>query len=373
MRLAVYPKLLLITAIFILALFAQGCGLSDLAEDCEINGLPNSTALCGAAAGSGTSTYVFAHSLDGKVVAYEADSTTGALTFLDWIAGQGAPDAPGIVAHPTRPFIYTLGDGKIDGLYFDKASEQLSRISGFPVNHFRTNHSMLLNPSGTKLFVGTQSNTIIIYSINQATGALTLLSNAAWQDCYSLALNAAETRLYCIDQGSLHTGNLNASGVFLGHIASNPGSSTGLTSVPNTSFLYSDSSGGGAVVRHTINAGTGIAGGGAATGVNGAVSRPVVHPSGSFLILPILPNEIRSYAIQAGTGALALADTLATPLALRWTAFSPNGTYLYHPTGGAFVGAASFNSSTGELAVVSGSPFSTQSGGVPGGVATASY
>lgn len=372
---SVYSKLFLVAAISITGALAQSCGLADLADDCEIKGLPNATALCGAAATSSGSTaaYVFAHASNGTVSAYEADSTTGVLTFLDSITSGSPPDIASIVAHPTLPFIYTVEGGAVDGLSFDTATGLLTRLSGFPVTHAHNGYSLFMNPTGTKLFHGTLSGSVVIYSVNQSTGALTLLSDSVWQDCYSMALNTAETKLYCIDQGQLHTATLLASGAFSVHAASVAGSANGIRLVPNTSFMFSSSASGGIIYRHTINAGTQHPAAGVNTGLNLVNIRPLAHPTGSHVILPLSTGEVRSYSIDSTTGVLTLTDTLAASVGLRWPAMSTDGAFVYFPTGAASVGAASFNSSSGDLATVTGSPFSTQGNGTPVAVTTGSY
>lgn len=307
------------------------------------------------------------------MTAYEADETTGALTFLSAITSAAAPDTPRIVAHPSLPFIYTVGNASIDGFSFDKTTGTLTRLSGFPLAHGYSGYSLLMNSTGTKFFHGTLTGRILSYSVNQSTGALTSLSDSVWQACYTLVLSTDETKLYCVEPGNVHTATLSATGAFSAHAATVVGADNGLVLIPGTSFLFSSTATAGIIYRHTINAGTQNAGAGANTGLNLSNIRPLAHPSGSHLILPLTTagGEIRSYSVNSTTGVLTLTNTLVVGIGLRVPVMSVDGAFVYFPSGAASVGSVSFSSGT--FSTVTGSPFSTQGNGTPMALATAAY
>jgi YVTN family beta-propeller protein len=121
-------------------------------------------------------------SASGGVSMYTINSTTGALTSLG-SADAGTEICPWSAAvHPSGGFVYVIDAGDIDGfgsgvsLYtVDATTGKLARV-GLAAAGGACPASIALDPSGKFAYVADEcSNDILMYAINPATGALTLI------------------------------------------------------------------------------------------------------------------------------------------------------------------------------------------------------
>jgi hypothetical protein len=94
-----------------------------------------------------------------------------------------------------------------------------------------------------------------------------------------------------------------------------------------------------------------------------SASAVAIDPSGKYLVA-WSGSGASSYAIDAITGALTAAGTVVAGCGASHMAFEPSGHFLYGAGGG--ISACSFDSGSGALALVPGSPLVSSDGGFTG-------
>jgi 6-phosphogluconolactonase (cycloisomerase 2 family) len=118
-----------------------------------------------------------AHTTDNvtfSVTVYQINGNTGGLTqSADNPISSTIAWSPRF--HPNDKFLYVLDSNNIVGFSFD-ASGKLTPLPGFPVATGTVVDSMDIDPKGTFLYVGSsENNNVVGFSINQTSGALTML------------------------------------------------------------------------------------------------------------------------------------------------------------------------------------------------------
>ena len=86
-----------------------------------------------------------------------------------------------IKVHPSGKFLYASNRGEINEIVAFKINEKgiLSKVSAYP-SQGKTPRDFEIDPSGKFLLVANQdSNTIVIFSIDQVTGELSQTGNIA--------------------------------------------------------------------------------------------------------------------------------------------------------------------------------------------------
>ena len=195
-------------------------------------------------------------------------------------------------------------------------------------------------PPPTKEYIfGAGDNTVLAFSVNTQTGALTQTSTIAGnQGGFGIVANPSVTYLYTDDanNGGIDAFAISSSGA----LAAISGSPFAMPSGWN--LLWVDS----------------IA----------------IDPAGKFLYVPdASSNDIVGFTINATTGALApmALSPFATGASPQEVVVTPSGKFLYVSdtndlNGG--ISAFTIDSSTGALTSIAGSPFPTMPGGQPDGL-----
>lgn len=156
--------------------------------------LPGSPFAAGIRAGSiainpaGTFAYVVNESNDGvngkgSISVFHIDATTGVLKPLPGGAFAVGIDAGPIAINPAGTFAYVInggrddGDGSLSAFRIDATTGALTPVPGSPFATGNTPTSIVFNPAGTFVYVGSLGDvgfrTIVVYRINTKTGVLT--------------------------------------------------------------------------------------------------------------------------------------------------------------------------------------------------------
>jgi 6-phosphogluconolactonase (cycloisomerase 2 family) len=226
-------------------------------------------------------------------------------------------------------------------------------------------------------YVMNSDNTVSVYRINAATGALTQVSGSpfvAVGDCLSIITNFAGTFAYVASTSGITSAyRINAATGSLTSVAGSPFAAgkfpIDITVNSAGTFAYEANEGDNTVSVYRINAATGaltqVVGSPFALGA-GALTSITVNPAGTFAYVTV-DMAILAYRINAITGAL-------TPVAggqfgSNSIAINSAGTFVYatnpgdeslpagDPLAAGSVSVYRINATTGALTEVAGSPF----------------
>jgi 6-phosphogluconolactonase (cycloisomerase 2 family) len=123
--------------------------------------------------------YVASENPSGEVHAFSRDTATGALTPVGAVTFAGFSNPATLVVDPNNRFLYVGYENAIE-VFSIGANGALTRIA--PPSTFETNlrgtgagpHSIAMHPNGQTLYVANIfSNTLSVFRVDQATGALT--------------------------------------------------------------------------------------------------------------------------------------------------------------------------------------------------------
>jgi 6-phosphogluconolactonase (cycloisomerase 2 family) len=246
----------------------------------------------------------------GLLVGYSVNPTTGALRALETV--QIPSENYGIVVDPSNKFLYIPIGAQILG-YSIGANGLLTPLTGSPFN-LAGGSSLRFSPNGKYAY----SNTGAEYSLDTATGALTLIGTATTGDQpYDVAITPAGTFVY----------------------------------IPN----FKD----GTISGYSIDSSTGVLTAITGSPFTNGTTDPVcaaISPNGNFLFIGSA-NQTSVFTINATTGALTAVtgSPFATTGGGNGIAVDPVGEFLYVTAGG--LGASAINATTGALTTVTGSPY----------------
>jgi 6-phosphogluconolactonase len=228
----------------------------------------------------------------GNISGYSINPTTGALTPIvgspfpiDTQASPQAASPLSLAVDPTGKFAYSANFlDTVSGYTIDSTTGALTSIPGSPFVLVGSPSFVIVDPRGRFAYVGTVdttanvNRTIMGYSINRTTGALTPISGSPFP--------------------------------------TEPGASTACLAIdPSGKFVYAANNG-GTVSGYTINSDTG-----ALTTISGSPFRAglnpsfvTVDPSGKFVYVANQDdNSISGYTINSDTGALTAIPGSAFP------------------------------------------------------------
>lgn len=139
-----------------------------------------------------------AHDSGNSIAVYSVNPASGALT-LQQTLSNAISSPRGFTIDPSGRFLYaTSANGGISAFGINSGTGQLTPIGS--VSSGSATNSVVVNPNGLYLYVAnrTGSNNVMVFSINQTTGALTLSGSpySAGNNPSSVAVNAAGTHLY---------------------------------------------------------------------------------------------------------------------------------------------------------------------------------
>jgi len=242
-----------------------------------------------------------------------------------------------VVVTPSQSFLYVAeGDVGIGAYAINTTNGSLTPVSASP---FLTGSefSIVMHPSGKFLFAVT-GDAVVVYSINQSTGALTSVQTVSGGSPISAAIDPKGLFLYAanVNSNSVSAFTINQTSGLLTPVTGSPFPSgrnpQSVTIEQQGKFLYVPNGNDATVSAYAINSATGvltqIAGSPFATGTIpvAAVSRK------SFLYIGNSADKtISQYAIDPMTGALSqiaapFATGMSGPLGLT---ISPDEPLLY--------------------------------------------
>lgn len=325
-----------------------------------------------------------------SVSAFAIDPAGGGLTHIQDVASGAGGLASFIAVDPSGSFVYatheegSLNDGNVWGYKIDRASGELTPISGMPVAAGVFPEGITIQPSGRFAYVANASGGTSVYAIDVASGALSEVPGspvnggglagsiviepsgkfaivplgASWSIC---AIDAT-TGLF-----NVATGIPLAAGFVPGPLAVSP----------SGQYAYVSDNAGNNVWGFAINSTTGNLSPlptGPFMGTGSTPNEMVVDPSGK--VLYILNDDIYSsetivtFAIDVATGNLGkqkrvrmkgYGQAIALSGGTGPVTYTTKYAYVANNSGNT-ISAYSINSATGGLTNVSGSPFAAGSG-----------
>jgi 6-phosphogluconolactonase len=275
--------------------------------------------------------YVYQASIGGSCIqAYSLNHQTGGLQAVgSCVTGPTTPK--GLVAHPNNRWLYVADSSANNAILLysiNQGNGTLTYVASYSPGG--TPAFLVLTPDGKYLYASVENQTVAGFTINQTTGALTAVSGspttATGTAYYGIAVDPSETHLYVSDDTT-------PAAVHVFPISS----TTGAISAP-TNYTTSPSQ----------------------TGAYGIS----VSQDGNYVYMGAQGSaNIVYWSNSSGTlsGQTQIATGATTPA--PWgTLFSASGSVFYaNLYGSNEVGAYTYNSSTGGLTAVTGSPFSTGS------------
>ena len=295
--------------------------------------------------------------------------------------GSTGGPRPGNVAG----FVYVANQGSanVSAYTINATTGALSAIAGSPFASGNAPRILTVDPSGRFVYVGSgnlsDSGSVSAYTINAATGALSEIAGspyAAGIRSYSVAVDPSGKFAYVESfgpingLGAISAYTINATTGALSEVAGSP-IAVGADPLPITidrlgKFAYvalGNHGSTGGVRTFAINATTG-----ALTTVDAIVTTDginpysvIIAPSGKFAYVSN-DQSIATYSIDATTGALTrVGAAVVTPIHSSSSTIDPSGKFVY-VVNNTSVWASTINAATGELSEVAGSPFATGSG-----------
>ena len=262
------------------------------------------------------------------------------------------------------------------------ASGTLTEASGSPVNSPLSPWGVTVHPNGHWVYVASDSNSSIQgWSVDGSTGALTSIATATdsnyvdWDT--GITITADGKWLLTADcNANISVFAINQSTGALAPAAGSPVAIAGLSSKPcinslitvNNKFVYAgdDNNSTNALVAFTFDD---------TTGALSPIGSPITLPAdiqtlatdqnGKYLYVGCDNNNIYAGTLDPNTGAITPITSSAFPVTLANGAnanpvqmvFDPQNQHMYVADGNTAVQAYTFNSSTGALTPLAGSPF----------------
>ena len=259
---------------------------------------------------------------------------SSALFFLLLTIGTTLTEAQGAITR-WGAFVYTgntpygpPSNTLVNGYAINTTAGTLTKVAGSP---FATGGQVLAiasHPSGRFAYVASGNGTVAAFTVDSLDGSLTPVS------------------------GSPYT------------VGTSLGSGTVLAIDPAGKFLYV--AGGSSLYAFAIDSTAGGLSAAAGSPYSFSAYSVTVDPSGKYLVA-FGGSGSSSYSINGATGALTAAGSAVTGCGSSSMAFEPSGHFLYGAGGG--ISACSFDSSSGALVLVAGSPLVSPAAGGFSGVA----
>jgi 6-phosphogluconolactonase len=294
-------------------------------------------------------------------------------------AGAGASSAapsPDNVAG----FVYVanFAGNNVSAYTINDSTGALSEIAGSPFAAGIGPTSVAIDPSGKFAYVANGgsfdfTDTISVYTINPATGALTSVgaASAGRSSLRSITVDPSGKFIYTTSGGSRTSSfdvsayTINATTGALSVAAGSPffagTNPSSVTVDPSGKFAYVTNQASGDVSAFAINAATGALIPTVRTSTGSAPLCVRVDPSGKFAY--VAGSGVSAYTIDATTGALSeiAGSPFAAANGFGSIAIEPSGKFAYLVVGGG-ISAYAINAATGALTEIAGSPFAAQSG-----------
>jgi 6-phosphogluconolactonase (cycloisomerase 2 family) len=303
-----------------------------------------------------TSTYLYTSNDGSNNVSVFSIGGTGALTFVQNVAAGTNPAR--ISADPSGKFIYCVNrvSNDISMYSLNAANGQLTSLGTIPTQRGPYAIGVAAGTTAVTLVPkfaycsNSGDNTVSIYSINAATGALTASTPATVSSggvqpltvlvhptgAFLYVLNRSDTgttaqrgiQVFSVNQS---TGALTASG---GLVATDAGPRR-LVIEPSGRFLYLSEDTAETIACYSINQSTGaltrLAGAAGSVAVGATIWGITVDPTGLYVVLPNQTAATTlSYAINTTTGALTAAGTSAAEGNTPYTVgCDPAGRFVY--------------------------------------------
>lgn len=326
------------------------------------------------ALGTYPATSLYAYAANGgttTISLYNINTSTGALNALGSPTQTVGTTPVDVAITPNGQFLYVSCSGSTNIYMFTRntLTGLLTAVVGSPFTASAAPSYMVMHPTGKYLYVvlGGGSPAVTGYSINQSTGALTLINSIVGGTAlHGIAINPLGTFLYVTDstannvrQFTINTGTgvLTANGTGTGGLAT----PEFITVHPNGGFAYVINNGSGSLRVFTVDPNTGVL---TATGASIATgSSPLgicITPNGLFAYVANSGSaNISFYTVNTSTGLLTLSTTYSTGTTPTCIRVSAGGEYLYITnSGSANITMYSILSSAGTLTAIAGSPVS---------------
>jgi len=380
---------------------------------------PGTTVNLIVSSGAATAGFAYVANREGTISAYSRNASTGALTPLNPATITVVPSPPipqilsAIAIDPSGKFLYAVGyyndngfvTGGIYAYAINVVNGALSVVPGSPFVTDGSPQAIIFDSSGSYAYVSSvNEGTVSGYALDPATGALKPLANSPYgisEPAGAFQLVRVGNTIYADTVNNINdslatlfiipgTNTLSSAGVGAPlpmnsspiSLFANPAGSVifTLTQVPPADTSY-------ALLAFNIDSSTGALT--AFTGnplLTSSSDSATLDPSGQYLFLTNQTTGLEVYAINTLTGAIgsAIAGSPFATSADQSNAFASavnfdsTGNYVYvvnsgreSPSGGAGSGGGiaqfTFNSSTGTLTPLAGSPVTA--GANPAGIA----
>jgi 6-phosphogluconolactonase len=282
---------------------------------------------------------------------YTINPTTGALTSIGPPETSDDDGSDFVTVDPLGKFAYVTNwgdwetsDGSVLAYTINPTTGALTLTGAIVGDNpsFCCFNSVVVDPSGKFAYVangGGGSTTLSMYTINATTGALTSIGTiATGGDPVSVAVDPSGKFVYAANEafsGSAGSVSMYTIDATTGALASNGTIAAGTDPAsvvvdPSGKFAYVANSSSNDVSMYTINATTGAL---AFTGMIAAGADPVtvaVDPSGRFAyVVNLSSNNVSMYTINATTGALTPTGTIAAGLSPTSITVHPSGKFAY--------------------------------------------
>ncbi len=268
-----------------------------------------------------------------NVSAYAVNSSTGALTQITGspFAIETNPTGPqfgpqSITVDPSGRFAYVANvSDTLTGYSVNAATGALTLLSGSPFAAGDNPHSVAVDPTGRFLYsANLNSDDVTVFGIDHETGALTTLGSAAAGDTpSSVAVDPTGRFVYVANNGFLSF-NVSAYSIdpltgLLTEITGSPFSAgnapISITVDPLGEFVYVANRSTNNVTPYTINQTTGALTAGTNVLAELNPQAITIDPSGQFVYVANGDSaSVSGYSVDSGTGALTSNGSVATGL-----------------------------------------------------------
>lgn len=268
---------------------------------------------------------------------------TGALTTITTAISLASAYA--VTCEPSGRWLYAIDTSQVFQFNINQSTGALTS-TGTPVNTGSGARNVTTHPSGKFLYtINTNVDTIGGYTINQSTGALTIIANT------SVDFNSQPNSLAIDPTGRfLYTTNTSLDDISQFSINQSTGALTSITSDiaagdnpigivvdPSGRFVYACNSNDGTISQYSINQSTG-----ALTSITTAIAsgsgvrQITADPSGRFIYaINFSDSTVSQYSINQSTGALTSITTAIAAGNSPWQITAdPTGRFIYVPNNG---------------------------------------
>jgi len=281
-----------------------------------------------------------------QVFQYNINQSTGALTSTGTPVNTGS-GARNVTTHPSGKFLYTINTGAdtIGGYTINQSTGALTIIANTSVDFNSQPNNLAIDPTGRFLYTtNTNLDDISQFSINQSTGALTSITSdiAAGDGPIGIVVDPSGRFVYACNSndGTISQYSINPSTGALTSITTAIASGSGvrqITADPSGRFIYAINFSVSTVSQFSINQTTG-----ALTSITTAIATGsfpygiIAEPSGRFVyVADAAGNTVSQYSINQSTGALTSITTAIAAGNSPWQITAdPTGRFIYVPNNG---------------------------------------